>query len=196
MMELEKPKIVVFCGKPLSGKSTIAKAVAEQIGAYLVDIDDNVRTPLVGMPHPHPNKFEELMQNDRLEMAAAYDLLFATIQTYMARLKRSLVVTATFSRKAGGQDRLLSTWDSYKESVDLRVLWCNPRNFDDAEVLRRLASRSFGVGGYIGGVNSLERVREVEARFEPIMIPHIALDTSSPENEHACIVQALDYILN
>ena len=181
--------LVVVCGWPMAGKSTVARELSRKLGIHHVDIDDNIRFPIFGTPHPHPNSSPELMQKDREEIASSYELLMNAVDVYL-RLSRSLIITATFSRKIG-QEKLKAVCDRYPNS-ELKVVQCLPKNDDDEEIQKRLSDRVFGKNCF-SSVNSSERYNEVKNRFEPILLPHLKIDTTKPFA--FCIKEALEYLV-
>jgi predicted kinase len=181
--------LVIVCGWPVSGKTTIARRVQTVLDFHRVDIDD-VRRVATGLPHPHPNMSEELRRRDVEEMAAAYALLLSIAEWHLEH-GRSLIVTATFSRLSGQHD--LQAVINRHPDVLVRIIWCRPENDTREEIEHRL-SRPFGDGGYVGGVNSYDRYLEVKQRFQPIELPHLRIDTGPSETVDQSVERALRYI--
>jgi len=182
--------LVVVCGWPLSGKGTIASKLSGKTGFPHLDIDENIRLPIFGRPHPRPNESDELMKRDVEEMAASYDLLLHATQIHID-LKRPLIVSASFSRRKGQDDLIRLT--ERNPATKLRIIWCHPTDDTAEEIARRLARRS-AQGAYSGSVTTPERYQEVKGRFEPITLPHLDLDTSSSAKIESCLDIALQYI--
>lgn len=187
---MKQPTLIVVCGWPLSGKTTIAKIVAKRLGIHRIDIDE-LRHLCIGLPHPHPNTSPELMKKNNLEMGVAYELLLHVADIHL-RLGRSVIIIATFSKMVGQED-LLAVLKNHPEA-SMRIVWCFPFDDNEEEIKRRLA-RGFGEG-YVGGVNSLERYRETKKGFESIALPHIKIDTSSLVTQHECVTRAIGYIIS
>src|ERR1700704_958192 len=95
-------------------------------------------------------------------MTASYERLLKAADICL-RLKRSLIVTATFSREHY-QLELLKLLAKNPHAKP-RIIWCIPINDSEDEVGRRL-SRGFGEGCYTGSVTSLERYLDVKERFQ------------------------------
>lgn len=188
-MEIQ-PNLIVVCGWPASGKTTIAELLGATLELRVLDIDSNVRYPIFGAPHPHPDSSPELRKKDIEEMAASYELLITAAGTYL-KLHRSLIITATFSRKKGQED-LIALCQKYLD-VKLSVIWCIPQNDNPQEIEHRLRLRVEG-GNYFGAVNSLPRYNEVKNRYEPILLPHLQINTSSPETPKSLLPSILEYI--
>lgn len=152
---------------------------------------DEVRRLCVGLPHPHPDSSPELTKKDGQEMRMAYRIMLYAAGENLAA-GRSIIVTATFSRKMG-QQMILDLLQKHP-GVELRAVWCLPKNDSDKEIERRL-KRGFGESGYLGAVNSLVRYHEVKNRYEPIeLFPALRLNTSSPNTIEDCVEEAIKYI--
>ncbi len=202
MKELKHPTLIVVCGWPLSGKSSIAKILAERLGIHWVDIDA-VRKLCVGIPYPHPDESEELMAKDRLEMKTAYELLIHNADIHLGLLRRSVIITATFSREAGQEDLARFYWREMSPIAEhrarIKVVQCVPvftSPEDEREEIERRLSRGFGEGGYVGGVNSWTRYLEVKNRYQKIFLPHLEIDTSHHRTVEECAEEATAYILS
>lgn len=92
------PIVVVIAGLPAVGKGTLARALSARTGIRHVDIDDNVRLPIFGLPHLDSYTDQVLMEKGRMQMGFAYDgLLQIAVRGYLT-LGESIIVTATFSR--------------------------------------------------------------------------------------------------
>ena len=195
-LKLKWPTLIVVCGRPLAGKSTVAKILQKKLAdggekVHWNDIDE-VRRLLVGLPYPHPNESHELTMRDGQEMGAAYRFMNNAADWHLAN-NRSLIMTYTMSRKVG-QDQISALTDKYAATARVVVIYCEPVNDTEEEIMTRL-SRGFGEGGYVGGVNSYGRYKEVKDRFEPIELPHCTLDTSPPNTPEQCAQAALDYLV-
>lgn len=186
---LQHPTLTYVVGWPLSGKSTIAKKVSHKLGVHWVDIDD-VRRLAVGLPNPHPNKSPELADRDTKEMAGAYRFVH-DIASWHAEQARSLIVTFTCSR-VSGQNAIRDVAERFV-NMRVRVIWCRPTNDTKEEIQKRL-SRGFGEGGYVGGVNSMERYNEVKMRYQRIGLPCLTIDTSPPNTIDACVNATVAHI--
>ncbi|OGY65337.1 MAG: hypothetical protein A3A16_02725 [Candidatus Harrisonbacteria bacterium RIFCSPLOWO2_01_FULL_44_18] len=186
-MKQKTPCLIVVCGWPVSGKSTIAENLSKELKIHWVDIDD-IRRIIFGIPHPHPDQSPELRARDNQEMSESYQLLMHVVDFHLT-YNRSLIITATFSRKTG-QDALQNIYEKHP-SVPVKIIQCKPTLLDDTAVEKRISSRGFGEK-YIGGVNSLARYHEVKDRYEPIELPHIEIDTSGDISQ--CVEAALKFI--
>ena len=188
-------RLIVVCGLPLTGKSTVAQGLSSQLGIHHVDIDAQVRFPLLGPPDPNPYRSPEAEALSRKEMGECYDLLIHAARSNLA-LGRSVIITATFSslRSRENLTRILQEYPS----VDLRIVVCGTdrENVERDEIERRLAARAFGKD-YFGGCNSVEHYLADKKRYAPWTddLPHLALDTFAPCTIYHCVIQAHVYIL-
>lgn len=189
---MEDPTLIVICGWPMSGKTTLATTVRQHLNVHHIDIDE-VRWLMVGQPYPHPNESPELMKRNVQEMGMAYRLLIAGAHENLAA-GRSVLITATFSRRMGQE--MLHDLMAKHHGARLHVIQCIPQCDTPEEVARIISARDFGEGGYKGAVNSPERYFEVKGRYDPIELPHLKIATwgaSSVEDETRL---ALEYILS
>jgi hypothetical protein len=188
--------LIFICGWPFSGKSLLATHVKDALNVHHVDIDE-VRWLAIGPPHPHPNSNPELAQRDRQEMGEAYRLLFSIINWHLDQ-ERSILATATLSRKHGGQTELERLWKQHDRNVRLRIIQCVPENDTLEVVTEMMEKRSFGTpGGYKGAVNSPERYFEVKERYQPIELLHLKVRTwGSSQSIEDEVRAALEYIQN
>ena len=178
--------IAVVCGWPLSGKTTLARILADDLDIAYVDIDEHVRLPVFKLPNPHPSNKEE-MKMDGLQMKWSYYLLYTAIDGYL-EIGKSVIVTATFSR-ARYWEPVVASLAKYPEAR-FKVIWCRP-NDSESMIEERLSQREFGVN-YWSAVNSYERYKEIRDRYEPITLPHLLLDTSRSIGE--CRAEAIGFL--
>jgi predicted kinase len=182
--------LIVICGWPLSGKGTVARGVSEALGIRHLDIDENIRRPVFGLPHPHPETSPAIMQQDVQEMLASYKLLLLAADCFLEQ-RRPLILTATFSRCIYLE--MLTRMMSKHPESRLKIVWCHPTNDSTDEVGRRLETRRHENSA--SSVNSIERYVEVKSRFEPIQWPHVRIETSPPASEKHSVHEALRYIV-
>jgi predicted kinase len=182
--------LIVICGLPLSGKSTVARRLSPMLRIPHLDIDDNIRRPVFGLPHPHPETSSALMQQDVQEMLASYKLLLLAADCFLEQ-HRSLILTATFSRRTY-REMLIATVCKHPQAR-LKVLWCYPTNDSIHELARRLEKRRHENNA--SSVNSIERYVEVKSRFEPLELPHLRIETSVPGTEEDMFRRAAEYVL-
>ncbi len=83
--------------------------------------------------------------------------------------------------------------ENENHNARLRIIWCKPE-LSDEELQRRIDLRM--ASGYTGGTRTAARIRELERRYEPIILPHLVLDTASPHDPISPVETAIDYITN
>lgn len=152
------PELVVVCGLPGVGKSTVARAVADRLDAEVLRTDV-VRKELFEDP-----------QYTSEETAAVYDELLTRAREHLAA-GRPVVLDATFKTRARRRDAR-DVADSV--GVDFRLVYVD---CDSDVVERRIASRE--------GVSDadFEIHLEFKDRFDPIEMDHERIDNSGSEAE-------------
>lgn len=174
--------LIVVCGLPLTGKSTIAQFLSSQLRMHHVDIDTHVRIPLLGPPDPNPYKSPEAEAASQAEMGECYDLLIHATRSNLT-LGRSLIITATFSSLRSRENLTHILWDypSLKLPIIVCGCWTERGEVEQNEIKRRLEARTFGKN-YFGGCNSVEHYLAEKKRYAPWTdtIPHLKLDTFPP----------------
>lgn len=95
-----EPIVVAFRGLPLSGKTTLATAVAKKLGWHFMDVDV-MRDAAVGRPNrdevPNPWLNEETARREREDMRLAYTAMHDGVRAAI-NLGRSVIVAATYSK--------------------------------------------------------------------------------------------------
>jgi len=147
--------LVVVCGLPGVGKSTVSRAIADRLDAAVLRTDV-VRKELFGEPAYTTD-----------ETAAVYDERLARAR---ARLRTGpVVLDGTFKRRdrrADARDLAASVGSRFRL---VRV------DCDEAVVEERIAERE--------GVSDadIEIHRRFRDRFEPVEIDHLVVDNSGPQ---------------
>ena len=191
---MTQQRLIVVCGLPLTGKSTIAEFLSSQLQIHHIDIDTNVRLPLLGKPDPNPYRTPEAEALSRKEMGESYDLLIHAARSNLT-LGKSVITTATFSslRSRENLTRILQDYPC----VDLRIIVCGTdrEDIEQTEIEQRLAARTFGKD-YFGGCNSVEHYLSDKKRYAPWTddLPHLKLDTFPPQSIDQCTLCAYTHI--
>ena len=189
---IKEQKVIMIAGLPLVGKTTIAKAISEILGIRHLDIDENIRFPVFGLPHPESYSDRILKSEGQREMGQSYDLLRYAIEAHIV-LNRSVIATATFSHHIA-RSNMVALMEKYP-GVKLRVIWCCPTCREEEEVeeiKQRLTRRTFGVD-YFGGCTTIEHYLNDRHRYPPMNLSHIAVDTFPPHSVEECVTQVLSY---
>jgi len=157
------PTLVVVCGLPGVGKSTVARAVADRLGAA------RLRTDVV-----RKELFDDPGYTDG-ETAAVYDELLSRARDRLLE-GESIVLDGTFKRR----DRRVEARDLAARFRLLRV------ECEESVVERRIVERD-GVSDA-----DLEVHRQFRERFEPVEMDHVVVDNSGSEAEtRRQVVEAL-----
>jgi len=174
---------VLIGGPPATGKSTLAAALAPQLGAALLDLDvataplTRVVSDLIGV--------RDLDDPDLagLTRAARYDTLLALAGDNL-RAGRPVVLVAPFSAERAG----FSAWATTTRRIpgDATMVWLH---LPPGELIRRLTRRALA--------RDENKIRDPASfltglDLEPPVIPHLALDASQPTS--TLVKSVLDHL--
>jgi adenylate kinase family enzyme len=184
---LKQPTIVVICGWPCSGKSTVAAVLRKLIPMHLVDSDQARQFSLGGFG-PEWETSEETRRQNQEEMALCYDVAHR-IAAFHAKTGRHLMLTYPYTRSTSWKF-LTQTIEPYHQTA-LRVIWCYPGK-DDSEFMRNILADRV-TEGYSGGSQTYDQYYYGKSQFQPPAVPHKKVLTflQTPEE---CARQALEYI--
>jgi len=173
-----RPTLVVVCGLTGTGKTTLAAALAEQLGFEHLS-SDAVRKELAGVP-PGERHFEPFGRGiyDEGFTEKTYGELLGRGETLL-KAGRSVILDATFSRAALREQAEKA---ARKRGAAFHVIVCEA---DEAVVRRRLAERSEGAPSVSDGrweiyVEQRKRHEALVERQEP----HMTVDTARPPENH------------
>lgn len=159
----DKRKLILVCGIPGSGKTTLAKKIVENMNAFFIDKDD-VQDSLT------TNRSGEYYESIRL---STYEIMYVTAASNI-KLGKNVVMTAPLVKEMQS-DGWRGWFKRYIKSInaDLRLIWCFA---DEKTIKKRLKKR-----GYHRDFEKLMNWEEFLER-EPICIDisfnHIKIDTS------------------
>lgn len=129
-----QPLVVAVMGRIASGKSTLAKALATELGWKSLS-SDRLRKEMAGLPLHERTRADARAQLYSAEMTEqTYEKLFTGAEAEM-RAGRSVILDATFARRAH-RDQLCKRLQ--RQGFTLRLLEAQA---DDASVLQRLQAR-------------------------------------------------------
>ncbi len=183
-----KPKTAVaIVGLPLSGKSSLGRALAEETGLPFIDIDEGPAN-CAPKQESEPYKSDESRLREQARMRVAYTVLHAAAE---ANLNQgfSVIVSATYSRHSA-QDFLQAAVE--RGGGNLKVIWCQ-YNDTPEEIERRVNERL--LQGATGGCQSVSHYLDDKSRYAGIKIPHIVVMMDGGEaGLKQALNEALEYI--
>jgi len=178
--------LIIICGVPLSGKTSIAKKVAEELGVKHLDVDTDIRFPIFGKPEQGADLTPEGKEQERVEMLASYKVMLSATNELLT-LGRSVILTATFSREVYWE--LTNAVMAKHSDVKLRVIQCKIADDSDEEIWRRIRERG------VHTVNSPAQYREVKNRYIKLPVEHLEVDTTGPDNLVEKVSRIVKYVL-
>jgi aminoglycoside phosphotransferase family enzyme/cytidylate kinase len=171
----DRPLLVITCGLTGTGKSTLARHLAEGAGLALVS-SDVVRKQLAGLS-PQEQSFEPFRRGiySRAFTDKTYEALFQAAQTHL-RQGQGVVLDASFVQ------RKYRLWARRLAASEGAAFYCLEARASDAAVRRRLARRLREGGDpsdarweiYVDLKQAFQAVTELPAER------HIVIDSSRP----------------
>ena len=159
--------LIMICGLPGTGKSTLAKAVAEKIGAVHIS-SDTVRMKLL----------KERTYSEE-EKEKIYDLMLKEAENLLKEGK-TIVLDATFYKK---KLRELVKGIAEKAESKFFIVECiTEENLLKERIFSRKKEET-------ESETDFEIYKKVKAQFEPIEEDHIAVDTSLPLEKQVELVE-------
>ena len=153
--------IVIICGLPGVGKSTLAKNLAPMINATILS-SDKIRKEL--FPNPTYSPFERKL---------VYDVMII-LAKYLNEVRGNCILDATFNKE---DSRL-----EIREKLQL-----NDRQFQIIEcfcseevIISRLKSRKDDYSD--ATIDIYQRMKKI---YEPVKVDHIIVDTALPPQENS-----------
>lgn len=186
-------QLIIICGLPATGKSTLGKALGEKLHTRWLDLEEHVLFPIFGLPDPNPYQSKgDTLEELRREFRKSYDLLIHATEAHLD-LGRSIIITAPFSNERV-QQNFMYLQEKYP-TCDIFIVYCTTRrgNIEQNEIRKRLATRVFGKD-YFGCCNNLEHYLYDKPRFVEPTVPHLELDTFPPYTVEECLQKILDHI--
>jgi predicted kinase len=156
------PNIVAMAGLPATGKSTLAQALAKELGGVVLD-KDVIRAALFPVPF-----IEYSSTQDDFCMS----VLFQTARYLVTAKKTSRIFVdgRPFARKPQ-IDQLVAEVESFGYS--LKIIFCT---CSDATAKARLAEQQ----KHVAGNRNYLLYQKLQKEFEPIVLPHLVVDTDRP----------------
>ncbi len=158
--------LIIVCGLPGTGKTTLAKALAKRFSAVHIS-SDLIRKEMMARPTYNPD-----------EKARVYEELVARVAELLAEGK-SVVADATFYRRSL-RGRLVEAAE--KAGTKAHFVLCQ---LDEAEVMDRMA----GGGERSGSDADFSIYLRIKEEFEPLKAKYATVDCSLPIEEQVAIVE-------
>jgi predicted kinase len=159
--------LIIVCGLPGSGKTTLARALTRRFSAVHIS-SDIVRKRMFGMPKYSPE-----------EKAAVYSEMERLARVALSSGKSAVVVDATFHKK---EERGRFAELASRSGARAWVILCT---LPEEEVRRRLSRRKEG-GPSDADFSVYLKLKEA---FEPIEGAHLRLDSALPMKERLRLVE-------
>jgi hypothetical protein len=153
----EKTKLILVCGLPGTGKTTVAEAIAAKTKAYVLSTDV-IRKEIIDKPE-YSEKEKELV----------YNLIFGMAQQMLGSSK-SVLVDGTFYRK-DLRDNVREIADAMKSEFIVVEVVC-----DESVIRKRLDRRCKTCCTSDADFSVYQKLKK---SFEPIKEKHFTIDTSS-----------------
>ncbi len=181
------PTVVALRGLPLSGKTTLGKALARELGWTYIDVNSmrEIATTQGRPDEVNPWDNGDTARRESEDMRIAYTLMHEAVRVNL-ELGRSVIISATYSRQTAQKfllDIVKAHPGAHLKSIRLKF------NDTDEEILRRIAAR----GLHEGFCATLEHYLDAKKRYDHADLWGVLeISTSQPLN--ACVAQALEFV--
>ncbi len=170
-------RVIVFAGLPLTGKSTLAAALATRLGFSFLDIDQIRRFLFRNIADSEKDR-----EGDIRQMRASWKSLYA-LTNQLLQAQESVILAATFSRGAYLQE-LFDVTDKYQACVKVICCWA-PDEVIAGRVAQRIDSPS--------NIRTFEGYLRVKARFEKITAPNV-LEVDTSDSIEDCLSRVTEFV--
>jgi len=178
-------KIIVLCGLPLSGKTTIARIVGKILGIPVLDRDDIFRF-LFGSSGKVESTIGGMYQ---FKTSVCHYLLMLIALVQLLRGK-DLIIVGVFTRPKRQKD-LGRLYDLVPGTV--KIIACYLGCKDEREILRRLALRNQD-SDHPGGLHDIKEYWKIAEAAQPLPMRAYSLDTKAPNTAEKCAWKVIKYL--
>ena len=168
-------QIILLCGLPLSGKTTLGKKLSARLKIPFLDIDE-IRHALFQNP---PEEMES--EQDRFQMEVSYKALFYIIEV-LTKLGHSFIIAAIFSREER-QKRAIEIL-----GIETKVVHC----FAPEQVIKRRIIEREERRNSFSGCRTWEHYKADQERYQIFPSPRLDLDTSQSAKE--CLRKIIRFV--
>lgn len=177
-----KPCVIVLSGLPLTGKSTLAHAIALRCNGIALDVD-HIRQE----KFPNPERILLAPEEELRVMVYAYSELIAHACRIL-HTGRPVILAGTFSREEFKKPLRELKEDLEKAGVPLRVFRLSA---SDQAIEQRIRQRQ--QEDRLSNIDTLEKFRWAQGLFKSIeFVPVVEIDTTKPCEE--CLKVALFHL--
>ncbi len=169
------PLLIAMAGLPGTGKTTLAEALAEKIGAAVLD-KDKLRAALIEA---------ERIEYSRKQNDAVFELLLKAALFNLKRGKPVILDGRTFTKRYQ-VERVVRF--AAENGADLRIIECVCG--EELALQRLLADREKST--HLAADRTPELYRRLNAEAEPIEIEHLSVDTG--QDLEGCVSACMAYL--
>jgi adenylylsulfate kinase len=174
----DKSMLIMMAGLPASGKSTVARLMAERLPSSVILDKDVIRAALFP-----PAEIAYSTEQDDFCM----QVMLETAEYILTDDPSKMVILdgRTFSRRYQ-RDRVRAFADKLETTLKIVECVCSD------EVARQRLERDVATGRHVAQNRTVDLYRAVQARFEPIQGTKLVLSTDSDLEQ--CVQSALAFV--
>jgi|Deesub1362A_J573_1020465.scaffolds.fasta_scaffold00057_124 hypothetical protein len=163
--------LILLCGLPGTGKSTLAKRITRRYSATILQTDE-VRKEIIKKP-----------TYSQEEKRLVYKVVFL-ITKYLLKSKRNVILDGTFYKR-----KLRN--EAYKIADECKNRFIIIECTAPEEVIKKRMKRRISKGRGLSDAD-YDVYLKIKKQFEPIRREHLTVDTTKPFN--TCVDEILEYL--
>ena len=179
---MSQPKIIVFAGLPLTGKSTLAKPLEDRLKIARLDIDE-IRQMLF---RHHPLDSETNRELDQAQMRSSCESLYALAANVLLA-GESVIVAGPFSREIQHQ-KAKTIAETYGAIQKVVFCYSSDQVISERIKLRRLDEEN------PSNLRSMDGYNRVKERYVKISAPEL-LEIDTAESSESCLKKIIKFVL-